>query len=62
MEELKEKWANSINVIKLGATKEEGGTRDFTIKVGGESTLPYLFQEGGMPNRPVSNSPLPFSS
>lgn len=53
MEELKEKWANSINVITLGATKEEGGTRDSTIKVGGESTLPYLFPEGEMPNKPA---------
>lgn len=53
VELLKEKWANRINVVTIGATKEEGGTRSSVIKVGGESTLPFLFEEGEMPNPPV---------
>ena len=52
MDLLKEKWTNSIKTITIGATKEEGGTRASTVKVGGESTLPYLFEEGEVPNKP----------
>ena len=50
---VKEKWSNTINTVTIGATKEEGGTRTSKIVVGGESTLPYLFNEGDMPNSPV---------
>ena len=53
VELLKEKWSNTINTVTIGATKEEGGTRTSKVTVGGESTLPYLFDEGDMPNRPV---------
>lgn len=53
VELLKERWANRINTITIGATKEQGGTRSSSIKVGGENTLPFLFEEGEMPNPPV---------
>lgn len=53
MELVKEKWSNTINTLTIGATKEEGGRRDFKVTVGGESTLPFLFSEGDMPNSPV---------
>ena len=53
VELVKEKWSNKINALTLGATKEEGGTRTSKIVVGGESTLPFLFAEGCMPNPPV---------
>ncbi|MCQ9208312.1 MAG: CO dehydrogenase/acetyl-CoA synthase subunit delta [Omnitrophica bacterium] len=53
MELVKEKWSNTINTVTIGATKEEGGTRTSKITVGGEPSLPYLFGEGGMPNKPV---------
>lgn len=49
----KEKWSNAINAVTIGATAEEGGRRSSKVTVGGESTLPYLFEEGDMPNRPV---------
>ena len=52
MDLIKEKWANSISTVTLGATKDEGGTRDSSVKIGAESTLPYLFAEGEMPNKP----------
>ncbi|MFC1704471.1 CO dehydrogenase/acetyl-CoA synthase subunit delta [Candidatus Omnitrophota bacterium] len=53
VELLKEKWSSSIVEVTLGATKAEGGTRSSVIKIGGESTLPFLFNEGAMPHSPV---------
>ena len=53
MEALKESWSGKINTVTIGATKEEGGTRDLKITIGGETTLPFLFKEGGIPNAPV---------
>ncbi|MFH1594281.1 MAG: acetyl-CoA decarbonylase/synthase complex subunit delta [Candidatus Omnitrophota bacterium] len=53
MELLKEAHANKVNTVTIGATGTEGGTRDSKVIAGGESTLPYLFKEGQMPNEPV---------
>ena len=53
VEVVKERWSNTINAVTLGARKEEGGTRTSRITVGGESTLPYIFGEGDMPNKPA---------
>ena len=50
---MKEKYRNKVGEVVLGATKEDGGTRGYTITVGGESTLPFLHFEGEIPNRPV---------
>lgn len=50
---LKEKNPSRVNEVVLGATKEEGGTRTHTIKIGGDSALPFLHFEGEFPNRPV---------
>ncbi|MFA5147019.1 MAG: acetyl-CoA decarbonylase/synthase complex subunit delta [Candidatus Omnitrophota bacterium] len=41
----KEKIAGSINTVEIGAAAR--------LQVGGETTLPFLFSEGGMPNAPV---------
>jgi acetyl-CoA decarbonylase/synthase complex subunit delta len=49
---LKEKWTGEVLEVVLGANSAEGGTRTRTLKLGGESTLPYQFYEGTMPNRP----------
>ena len=51
--DVKEKWTNSINVVTIGATKEQGGTRGSVVTVGGETTLPFMTGEGAMPHRPV---------
>lgn len=51
--DVKEKWTGKINEVKIGATKEEGGTRSKTVIIGGQTTLPYLSFEGEIPNRPV---------
>jgi len=53
MEALKETWSQKINTITIGATKKEGGTRESTVTVGGEHTLPYLFKEGEIPHAPA---------
>jgi len=39
--------------VKLGAGKEEGGTRGRTYTIGGETCMPFHFWEGDMPNRPL---------
>jgi acetyl-CoA decarbonylase/synthase complex subunit delta len=49
----KEKWAGSVRTVTLGATAADGGTRQHTVTVGGETTLPFLHFEGNIPNRPV---------
>lgn len=46
-----EKWSGKIAEITLGATAEEGGTRTSVVKIGGQSTLPYLHFEGEFPNK-----------
>lgn len=48
-----EKWSGSVSEVTIGATKEEGGSRDKAIKVGGQATLPFLFKEGRIPHKPV---------
>ncbi|MFH1889066.1 MAG: acetyl-CoA decarbonylase/synthase complex subunit delta [Candidatus Omnitrophota bacterium] len=48
-----EKWSGAVSVVNIGATKEEGGTRSRVVRIGGQATLPFLFQEGAIPNKPV---------
>jgi acetyl-CoA decarbonylase/synthase complex subunit delta len=50
---VKDKYRSKVGEVTLGATKEQGGTRAYTITVGGEATLPFLHFEGDIPNRPV---------
>lgn len=53
IEFLKEKWVGSVNVVTIGATKEEGGSRKQVVHIGGQKTLPYLFNEGEIPYPPT---------
>jgi acetyl-CoA decarbonylase/synthase complex subunit delta len=48
-----EKWTGKVREVTLGATAAEGGTRTTKVIVGGESTLPFLTFEGGMPRPPA---------
>jgi acetyl-CoA decarbonylase/synthase complex subunit delta len=48
-----EKWSGKVAEVTIGATKQEGGSRSVTVKVGSEATLPCLFQEGALPHKPV---------
>jgi acetyl-CoA decarbonylase/synthase complex subunit delta len=47
-----EKWSGEVSAITIGATKEEKGTRSHSLKIGGERSLPCLFQEGALPHKP----------
>lgn len=49
----REKYSGSVNTVELGAVCADGGTRAGVIKIGGETTMPFLFEEGDMPNPPV---------
>jgi acetyl-CoA decarbonylase/synthase, CODH/ACS complex subunit delta len=49
----KERYRSKVGEVVLGATSEQGGTRAFTITVGGEAALPFQHYEGDTPNRPV---------
>jgi acetyl-CoA decarbonylase/synthase, CODH/ACS complex subunit delta len=46
--DVKEKWAGRIVEVTLGA-----GTRGTTVKLGGETGLPFLHFEGSIPNKPA---------
>jgi len=49
----KQKWAGAVREITLGATSAEGGTRQKTVTIGGQTTLPFLSFEGLTPHPPV---------
>ena len=49
----KDKWPGSINVVTLGASAADGGTRARSITLGGHKTLPYMQFEAPIPNPPV---------
>lgn len=50
---IKERYSSRVGEVTIGATKEQGGTRSYTITVGGDATLPYLQFEGEVKNKPV---------
>jgi len=47
-----EKWSGTISTVSIGAKKEEGSSRSNVVKIGGQNSLPLLFKEGQIPNRP----------
>ncbi len=47
------KTTGRIHSVRLGNTPEDGGTRAFSIEVGGQDCLPFHHFEGTYPNRPV---------
>jgi len=51
--DIKESWSSRVSAVKIGATKEEGGTRTSVVEVGGHSTIPFLNFEGETPYKPV---------
>ena len=51
--DVNEKWTGKIYEVKIGATKQDGGTRARTVTVGGQTTLPFMTFEGKVPNKPV---------
>lgn len=53
VERLLEKWPGKVCEVKIGATIAEGGSRSKVIRLGGQGTLPFLFPEGNLANRPM---------
>ena len=51
--EVKEKWSASVQVVTIGATAAEGGTREKPITVGGAKSVPFMKFEGEVGHRPV---------
>jgi len=49
----KEKSENPVWTVKLGNTKDEGGSRGVTYHVGGADCMPFHLWEGAMPHRPL---------
>ncbi len=49
----KEKPVETIELITLGATKANGGTRGRTVTVGGQNCLPFHAFEGAVPHMPA---------
>ncbi|MCX5716467.1 MAG: acetyl-CoA decarbonylase/synthase complex subunit delta [Candidatus Omnitrophica bacterium] len=45
VEVIKEKWVSRVNEVSLGSSK--------VVKVGGQNCLPFMFQDGEIPNSPV---------
>ncbi|MDD5567652.1 MAG: acetyl-CoA decarbonylase/synthase complex subunit delta [Candidatus Omnitrophica bacterium] len=47
-----ERWTGEVSAVTIGAAAKDGGTRAYSIKIGGEKSLPCLFKEGTLPNKP----------
>jgi acetyl-CoA decarbonylase/synthase complex subunit delta len=47
------KSTGRIHTVRLGNTPKDGGTRAFSIEIGGQDCLPFHHFEGTYPNRPV---------
>ncbi len=51
-EPYREEWSGYVEEVQLGATPKEGGTRKYTIKLGGEKSLPFYIFDAPQPNLP----------
>jgi len=40
--EVSESWSAAVNIVTLGKTADEGGTRSHTVQFGGARAMPYL--------------------
>jgi acetyl-CoA decarbonylase/synthase complex subunit delta len=48
-----ETWSGKVGEVIIGATKDDGGTREKVVKVGGAAIVPFIDFEGEPGNRPV---------
>lgn len=53
MERIIDKWQDKIGEVLLGATKDKGGSRTKTIKIGGETGIYFIHDEDKCPNPPI---------
>lgn len=52
-EAAKAEWAGKIEEVTIGATSAEGGTRERTVTIGGERSLPFYNFDFEMPHKPA---------
>ncbi|MDX1415321.1 MAG: acetyl-CoA decarbonylase/synthase complex subunit delta [Candidatus Promineifilaceae bacterium] len=50
----REKWPGAVRTVTIGATAAEGGTRAYSVAVGGEQALPFMTIDAVMPHKPVT--------
>lgn len=53
MDFVKDNWTGIVKTVTVGNTAKDGGTRDRRITIGGQTCMPFLFNDGKMPNKPV---------
>ncbi len=46
-------YIGKVSEVTLGATKSQGGTRDYTRTIGGETAPPFNYFNGSQPHRPI---------
>jgi acetyl-CoA decarbonylase/synthase complex subunit delta len=46
-------YVGKVSEVTIGATKSQGGTRDYTKTIGGESSPPFNYFNGNLPHRPL---------
>lgn len=51
--DVKEKLSGKVNAVTIGATGDEGGSRESVVTIGGETGYPMLGFEADYPNRPA---------
>jgi acetyl-CoA decarbonylase/synthase complex subunit delta len=49
----KAEWAGKIEEVTIGATSADGGTRERTVTIGGEKSLPFYNFDAKIPHPPV---------
>ncbi|MBK5190412.1 MAG: CO dehydrogenase/acetyl-CoA synthase subunit delta [Methanosarcinales archaeon] len=49
----KAEWTGKIEEVTIGATSADGGTRERTVTIGGEKSLPFYNFDAKMPHPPV---------
>ncbi len=48
-----EKWTGAVKEVTIGATKDQGGTREKTVTVGGAKSIPFMDFDGDQGHRVV---------
>jgi len=50
---LADKWTSGVNEVTLGATKDNGGSRQKTVSIGGARSIPFMDFDGNPGHRPL---------
>ena len=48
-----DKWTSGVNEVTLGATKDNGGSRQKTVSIGGAKSIPFMDFDGNPGHKPV---------